>query len=228
LVHPPDKDYIISDAGTDPRQAYIDYIFHPGQFSFINISRALSIYQRSNYLPDTNLSLSLLKERVCMAVEAEIQTEVLDYELKDEEYLEIINRCWSKFYSCVLQYHSNGSRPVGLLLLPNVCGIILLKKSSFSLLRPMESLEHMILCNEKSYVSRFKTTPILSQDEEICQDVITLMSALVILEEQLTDDFKSTFEKNLYHLKGPDIIVQNLLSKLILDEDEQVRPFKIN
>ncbi|XP_011502430.1 PREDICTED: nuclear pore complex protein Nup160 homolog [Ceratosolen solmsi marchali] len=225
LIHPPDKDYIISDSGTDPRQAYINYIFHPGQFSLLNISRALNIYQRSNFLSDVKLSLTLLKERVCMAVEAEIQNEVMDYELKDEEYLEIVNRCWSKFYSCVLQYHSNGSRPVGLLLLPNVCGIILLKKSSFSLLRPMEALEHMILCNEKSYVSRFKTTPIISQDLEICQDVITLMSALVILDEQLSDDFKITFEKKLYHLKGPDVIIRNLLSKFIFEGDEQFSDF---
>ena len=223
LEQPPDRDYIVSDSGTDPRQAYINYIFHPGQFSLTDITRALSIYRRSNLIADMTLSPSVLKERVCMAVEAEIQAEVMDYELMDEDYLEIANRCWSKFYSCVLQYHANGSRPVGLLLLQNVYGVALLKKSFFSLLRPMEALEHLMLSNERSYVSRFKTTPVLSQDEDICQDLITLMSTLVMLEEQISEELKTTIEKELYHLNSPDIIVEDLLSKLILEPDDPVR-----
>ena len=218
----PDRDYIVSDPGTDPRQAYINFIFHPGQFSLADITRALSIYRRSNLIADMTLSPAVLKERVCMAVEAEIQAEVMDYELMDEDYLEIANRCWSKFYSCVIQYHVNGSRPVGLLLLQNVYGVALLKKASFSLLRPMEALEHLMLSNERSYVSRFKTTPVLSQDEDICQDLISLMSALVMLEEQISEELKTTIERELYHLRSPDIIVEDLLSRLILEPDDPV------
>ena len=218
LVQPPDRDYIVSDPGTDPRQAYINYIFHPGQFSLADITRALSIYRRSNIMADMILSPSVLKERVCMAVEAEIQAEVMDYEMMDEDYLEIANRCWSKFYSCVIQYHANGTRPVGLLLLPALYGVALLKKSSFSLLRPMEALEHLMLSNEESYASRFKTTPVLSQDEETCQDLITLMSALVMLEEQLTEEVKTGIERELYHLRSPDIIVEDLYSRLEPDD----------
>lgn len=225
LAQPPDKDYIMSDSSTDPRQAYINYIFHPGQFSLTDITRALSIYRKCNFLADINLSPAILKERVCMAVEAEIQAEVMDYELMDEDYLEIVNRCWSKFYSCVLQYHLNGSRPVGLLLLHNVYGTILLKKASFSLLRPMEPLEHLMLCNETSCTSQFKSMPIFSQDINMCQDLITLMSALVILEEKLSDDLKFAFEKELYQLKSPDIITQNLLSKLIFKKDHPFSDF---
>lgn len=153
-------------------------------------------------------------------MELEIQSEVKDYELMDEEYLEIVNRCWSKFYSCVLQYHLNGSRPVGLLLLPNVHGTIVLKKSSFSLLRPMEALEHLMLCNDKSYSAQFRTTPILCQDEKICQDLVTLMSTLLVLEEHLSDDLKFIFEKELNQLKSPDVIVENLLPKLFFETDE--------
>lgn len=220
LEQPPDRDYIVSDPGTDPRQAYVNFIFHPGQFSLADITRALSIYRRSNLIADMTLSPAVLKERVCMAVEAEIQAEVMDYELMDEDYLEIANRCWSKFYSCVVQYHVNGSRPVGLLLLQNVYGVALLKKSSFSLLRPMEALEHLMLSNERSYVSRFKTTPVLSQDDSICQDLIMLMSALVMLEDQISEELKATIERELYNLKSPDIVVDDLLSKLILETDD--------
>lgn len=225
LEQSPDRDYIISDPGTDPRQAYINYIFHPGQFSLADITRALSIYRRSNLIADMTISPAILKERVCMAVEAEIQAEVMDYELMDEDYLEITNRCWSKFYSCVIQYHVNGSRPVGLLLLTNVYGIALLKKSSFSLLRPMEALEHLMLSNEKCYASRFKTTPILSQDEDTCQDLITLMSALVMLEEQLSEEIKTGIERELYHLRSADVIVDDLFARLSLEPDDPLSDF---
>lgn len=223
-----DRDYIVTDPGTDPRQAYINYIFHPGQFSLVDITKALSIYRRSNVMAEMTFSPAVLKERVCMAVEAEIQAEVMDSAdlqadvIMDEDYLEIANRCWSKFYSCVVQYHANGTRPVGLLLLPSVYGIILLKKSSLSLLRPMEALEHLVFCNDKSYTSRFKTTPVLSQDEDTLQDLISLMSALVILGEQLSEETKTEIERELYHLRSPDIIIDDLLSKLMLEPDDPV------
>ncbi|XP_031781402.1 nuclear pore complex protein Nup160 homolog isoform X3 [Nasonia vitripennis] len=220
LIQSSDRDYVISDGSSiDPRQAYIDYIFHPGKFSLKDIIRALSIYRKLNHLGDMHLSPTALKEKVCLAVEAEIQNEVMDYELMDEDYLEIVNRCWSKFYSCVLQYHINKSRPVGLVLLPDVLGVVLLKKSSFSLLRPMEVIEHMMLCNENTHFTRFNISPALSQDENICQDLITLTSALTYLEQRMIDDVKSNFEKQLYYLKSPDIIVDNL-SELLLDTDE--------
>ncbi|KAF3422683.1 hypothetical protein E2986_06785 [Frieseomelitta varia] len=225
LEQTPDRDYILSDADTDPRQAYINYIFQPGQFSLTDITKALNIYRRSNYMEDQILSAAELKERVCIAVEVEIQAEIMDYELMDEDYLEIANRCWSKFYSCVIQYHANSTRPVGLLLLPSVYGVVLLKKSCFSLLRPMEALEYLMFCNEKSYTSRFKTTPVLSQDEDICQDLITLMSALVLLEEQLSEETKTTIKRELYHLKSPDIIIDDLLSKLMLESEEPISNF---
>jgi len=215
-----DSDYIATDEpGLDPREAYINYIFHPGMFSLADITKALSIYRRSNVVADMTFSPAVLKERVCMAVEAEMQAEVMDYVIMDEDYLEIANRCWSKFYSCVVQYHANGTRPVGLLLLPSVYGVVLLKKSSFSFLRPMEALEHLVLCNNKSYISRFKTTPILSQDEDTCQDLITLMSALVLLGEQLSEETKTEIERELYHLRSPDIIIDDLLSKLLEPDD---------
>lgn len=226
LQQTPDRDYIVDgDPGTDPRQSYINYIFHPGQFSLVDITRALSIYRKSNLIADMTLSPAILKERVCMAVEAEIQSEVMDYEMTDEDYLEIANRCWSKFYSCVIQYHVNGSRPVGLLLLPSAYGVALLKKSSFSLLRPMEALEYLMLSNEQCYANRFKTTPILSQDEETCQDLISLMSALVLLEKQLPEEVKTGFEKELYHLKSPDNVAYEMLTRLALDPDDPLGDF---
>lgn len=43
LEQPPERDFIATDAGTDPRQAYISYIFHPGQFPLTVIAKALGV-----------------------------------------------------------------------------------------------------------------------------------------------------------------------------------------
>lgn len=88
------------------------------------------------------VSVSVLKERVCMAVEAEIQSEVQDYELNDDDYLEVANRCWLRFYSCCVQYHQAGARPVGLVLLDQ-SGVVLVKKQQISLLRFERSWWHV-------------------------------------------------------------------------------------
>ena len=61
-------------------------------------------------------------------------------------------RCWSQFYSCCVQYHNTGLRPLGILLLPYVSGAILLKKSTYSFLRPLDLLEYLYLCPK--YVER--------------------------------------------------------------------------
>ncbi|GLV46556.1 Nucleoporin 160kD, partial [Carabus blaptoides fortunei] len=92
ILNPPlDPEYVSSDPGIDPRQAYVNFIFHPGRFPLSVITKALSIYKRSAAFSDVNLSAAVIKQRVCLAVEQEIQTEVHEYEVTDEDYLEIAN-----------------------------------------------------------------------------------------------------------------------------------------
>jgi nuclear pore complex protein Nup160 len=43
LEQPPERDFVVTDSGTDPRQAYISYIFHPGQFPLTVIAKALGV-----------------------------------------------------------------------------------------------------------------------------------------------------------------------------------------
>lgn len=222
VLNPPlDPEYVSYDSGIDPRQAYMNFIFHPGKFSLAVITKALSIYKRSMALSDVNLSPSVLKQRVCMAVEQEIQTEVHEYEISDDDYLDIANRCWSKFYSCCVQYHAAGIKPLGLLLLPSVSSAVLLKKTSYSFLRPLEALEQMMLCSDCTYFEQFQQMnhPHLSQDADICSDFITLMTALVSLEEQLSDEVKFNVEKELLHLNSPDKVMSELSTFLISNND---------
>ena len=62
-----------------------------------------------------------------------------------------------------LQYHQASLRPLGLMLLPQVSGAVLLKKATFSFLRPMEHLEHMTLCSEYTYKDQFVNFALLGE-----------------------------------------------------------------
>lgn len=65
-------------------------------------------------------------------------------------------------------------------------------------------------------------------DLEIADDVIKLMSVIVYLEQQLSENFKITFEKELAQLKSPDVVMSNLIMEILTEMDEQVvyDPFK--
>lgn len=146
----------------DPRQAYMDAIFQPGLFSVTDVTKALSIYRRSSELESVGIDL---RQRVTVAVEAEIQSEVSEYELSDEEYLEVADRCWSRLYSCCVQYLQTGMPALGLLSLP--CGtIVVLKKAGMSLLRPMDTLE-TLMYNSKNCDSHGNILSILQVIQKI-------------------------------------------------------------
>lgn len=46
----PDREFVVTDSMTDPRQAYVSYIFHPGRFSLPVITKALSVSKFSKLL----------------------------------------------------------------------------------------------------------------------------------------------------------------------------------
>lgn len=110
-----------------------------------------------------NLSISLLKQRVCLAVENEIQSKLKETEVTDEDYLECAEWCWQRFYSCCVQYYIADLKPLGLLLLPAVSGVVLLKKAAYSFLRPLDAVEHLMLCSEFSSKEQFLNHPLLSE-----------------------------------------------------------------
>nr|CAD7452803.1 unnamed protein product [Timema tahoe] len=134
LEQPMENKLEITDPCLNPWRAYTNYIFHPGQFPIIIITKALSLFCRSTTLSDVNLSLSVLKDQVCVAVETEIRKEAKECELSDDEYLDLAESCWAKFYACCVHYHRAASKPVGLVLLRQT-GLVLVKKHHFSLIR---------------------------------------------------------------------------------------------
>ncbi|XP_057663813.1 nuclear pore complex protein Nup160 homolog [Diorhabda carinulata] len=210
-----------NDGEGDPRQVYLQYIFHPGRFPLHIISKALSIYKRSTILSDAHISATALKQRICLAVENEIHNVLNDSVVNDEEYLECAEWCWQKFYSCCVQYHIASLKPLGLMLLPSVSGAVFLKKSTFSFLRPLDPLEHMTLCNEDVYRDQFVNFSMLSEDLETTDDVMKLFQVIVYLEEQINLNFLQAFEKELFNLQLPDVVMENLLEKIQSEMDCQ-------
>ncbi|KAF4524937.1 hypothetical protein B566_EDAN013900, partial [Ephemera danica] len=153
---PPDRTFDPCHSNEDPRRAYLEYIFHPGMFPLAIINKALTIYRRSSaggaptLLPE--VAASVLRERVAMAVETEINTESQDLDISSDEYHDIAWRCWSRFYSCCIQYYWVGTRPIAFLAGPSAnmsvgplrgCPLGLVRKSQYSLFRPVEELEHL-------------------------------------------------------------------------------------
>lgn len=92
LATPPDGETTPLDPALEPREAYVAHIFTPGRFPPAVIAKALGIYRRSAVPTETNVSLQVLRQRVCQAVETEVRNEVREFEVTDMDYLEVTNR----------------------------------------------------------------------------------------------------------------------------------------
>ncbi|XP_055383036.1 nuclear pore complex protein Nup160 homolog [Condylostylus longicornis] len=212
-MEPPPDRYCI-DPNVDPRQAYCSYIFHPGKFDRSVILKALVMFRRSNNLFDPNISMHILKDRVCQAVEAEIQNEIKEYEIADDEYVEIATRFWEKFYSCCEQYHMKASQPIGLVLLASIDVVCVVKKNTFSLLRPCETLEHLMIVGENIELSNFVFTH-FDGNKRAGEDLINLVKILSQIEQWLPEDVKLDFDKKLQQLEMPDVVIADLVNEIL-------------
>lgn len=112
LENPLDRTEIPLDLEIDAKQNYIDFIFHPGRFPVSVINKALSvsfffclsfsepkingnqfqIYRKSNVITDTGVPIHVLKDRVCVVVDAEIAAETEERNYSEEEAVELVNR----------------------------------------------------------------------------------------------------------------------------------------
>lgn len=59
-------------------------------------------------------------------------------------------------------------------------------------------------------------------DMETTGDVMNLFETIVYLEQQMSEVFSQTFEKELFNLQVPDVIMENLLEKIQSEMDSQV------
>lgn len=180
----------------------------------------MQMFRRSNNLSDPNASLNVLKDRVCFAVEQGVQSELKDFDVSDELYIEMSFKHWERFYSCCEQYHIKSTQPVGLLLLDSVGAVAIVKKNTFSLLRPCELLEHLMLVGgsiEVDAIDQFE----INHDMQNCNvdDLEILVSILSTIEQQLSDDEKNEIDEKLYNLSIPNVVVSELVSNILSGDD---------
>ncbi|XP_050293240.1 nuclear pore complex protein Nup160 homolog [Anthonomus grandis grandis] len=200
----------------DPREVYLQHLFHPGRFPMHIINKSLGIYRKSSMMgTEINLtSVAALKQAICLAIESDIQNFFSEGEVTDEEYLEYAEWCWRKFYSCCIQYHQVSLRPLGFMLLPQSCGAILLKKGTFSFLRPMESLENMALCSDFIKKNQFTNVAPLEEEEKLLYDLLVLFETLAYIDKDLNNTFKTAFETQVGLTLEPDTVILDLLTNL--------------
>ncbi|KAH8279731.1 hypothetical protein KR054_003325 [Drosophila jambulina] len=216
LETPPDRYSLTIDQDhVNPREAYCSYIFHPGRFDRHVITKALYMFRRVNMQLDVKqLSMSVLKEQVCTAVEDEIQNELKDFEVPDDVYWEIATRLWSRFYSCCEQYHIKFSELMGLAVLDGMDAVCLVRRQSFSLLRPCEVLEHLLLIGSDSKRVATFVAPLFRSDPAMATGFVSVMQVVTLLEELISEDIKIEMDKQLYDRECPVEVISKVVSRL--------------
>uniref|UniRef100_A0A1I8PEF6 Nuclear pore complex protein Nup160 homolog n=1 Tax=Stomoxys calcitrans TaxID=35570 RepID=A0A1I8PEF6_STOCA len=218
---PPDRYCLGMEQGMDPREAYCSYIFHPGKFERSVIAKALFMFRRSNVrFEGKHCTMTLLKEHVCQAIEDEIQNEVKDFDVSDDDYLEISTRMWERFYSCCEQYHMKASQPSGLVILEPLDAVCVVKKNSFSLLRPCETIEHIMLAGEDVEID-FVVPLHFGDAEKQGRDMINLVAILSQIEKWLPEDVKIDMDRKLYQLEMPNVLIEKLAEDLLAGDTEK-------
>ena len=210
----------------DPRQVYLKQLFWPGRFSIETLSKTLNIFRRSadvSFIANSDefISVQKLKEEICAAVEVEIQNQVNEYEISDEEHIAISHSAWGRFYSCAVQYHETGLVPMGLVVCNATGLMIIIKKDIYSFVRPLETLEHLVLHegNGLAGARLFQDIPGLCDDPLLAQDVVNLMKAVALISERFTYEMEEEFNSSLRHLESPDKAAEKIVTEILTDEN---------
>lgn len=169
------------------------------------------MFSRSTNYSDAFTPLHILKERVCQAIDAEIQNEMKIHDLSEDEYIDVAVNNWEKFYSCCEQYHIAAHQPVGLFVLDALDAVCVIKTSLMSFLRPCDVIENMLLSGlcPSNY------------DGQLKNDLACLIKTLYYLENNLSIEVKIEISNSLFKLKTPNTTFVNLISQL-RNEDEEV------
>ena len=179
------------------------------------------MFRRSNVrFEGKHCTMNLLKEHVCQAIEDELQNEVKDFDVSDDDYLEISTRLWERFYSCCEQYHMKASQPSGLLILEPLDGVCVVKKNTFSLLRPCETIEHLMLAGE-DVEENIVVSLYFPDNERQGRDLVNLVEVLAQIEKWLPEDIKIDLDRKLYQLEMPNVLIEKLTNELLAGDTEK-------
>ncbi|CRL04413.1 CLUMA_CG017499, isoform A [Clunio marinus] len=200
------------EADMDAKHIYCSNIFRPGNFQSSTISKALMMFSRSTNFSDAFTPLHILKERVCQAIDAEIQNEIKMHDLSEDEYIEVAINNWEKFYSCCEQYQIAAHQPIGIFVLDSLDAVCVIKNSLMSFLRPCDVIENMLLSGR--CLDEFRI------DERLKEDLTSLVKVAYYLENHLSIEVKTEISNNIFKLRMPNDIVMEMISDMLLDNDE--------
>ncbi|PIK52025.1 putative nuclear pore complex protein [Apostichopus japonicus] len=136
----------------EPREAYMDVIFRPGNFSRSCISKALNTYSRAVGLPLPVASnwyndVNSLRAEVSAVIENEIQQKIGGGIVSQEDYRQLLEQSLARFYSCCLEYQRVADKPGGLVLDVATGLTYIVKKDAVSVLVPSD---HVVNLSEGS------------------------------------------------------------------------------
>ncbi|XP_030189635.1 nuclear pore complex protein Nup160 [Lynx canadensis] len=214
----PEEEIIIRD-DQDPREMYLQTLFTPGRFINAALCKALQIFCRGTER-NLDLSWSELKKEVTLAVESELQGSVTEYEFSQEEFRNLQQEFWCKFYACCLQYQEALSHPLALHLNPHTNMVCLLKKGYLSFLVPSSLVDHLYLHPDDDLLAEDEAA--ISDDVEVARDVMCLIKCLRLIGESVTMDMSVMMEMSCYNLQSPEKAAEQILEDLITIDVENV------
>ncbi|CAB3993284.1 nuclear pore complex Nup160-like [Paramuricea clavata] len=204
----------------EPREAYLNYIFHPGRFSKYTIDKAIKIFDSSSRRPLTTVRKTHLKEQVIGLVDAQVQSSANRNELEFHEFSDLQLQMWSRFYACVVQYHEASNKPLGLFvdMASNLVAII--RKEAISVLRPCDDVTTLYwnpICEE----ALFSLVDTLAIDDQTDRnDVQCIFKCINLVTQQLSQDHIILVDNELRCGHDATTITQDIAGVLLIEEDE--------
>ncbi|XP_068117185.1 nuclear pore complex protein Nup160 isoform X2 [Hyperolius riggenbachi] len=214
----PEEELNIGDE-QDPRETYLDTLFAPGRFTIAALMKALQIYHRgTGKLAD--LSWVELKKVVTVTVENELHSHFTESEMSQQEFRQLQVECWSKFYSCCLQYQEELSRPLALMVHPYTSMVCLLRKDFLSFLAPCSVVDHLYLLPTEHLL--MENESVISDDGEIASDTIFLMHCLRLIGDSISVEMAYMMQSACCNQIPPEKVAGNILREMIANDLENV------
>ncbi|XP_046859836.1 nuclear pore complex protein Nup160-like [Xenia sp. Carnegie-2017] len=205
----------------EPRETYLEYIFHPGRFSKYDIDKAIKIFDSSSRRPLTTVRKTHLKQQVIALVDSQVQNAANRDEVEFHEYSDLQLQMWSRFYACLVQYHEASNKPLGLFLDDASNVVMVIRKEAISFLRPCDDLTtlHWKPFCEEAITSLAEE---LSIDDQIDRnDAQILFQCINIVTEQLTEDHIVFIEQELSCGNDVDHLMQDIAAAMLFKLDQK-------
>ncbi|XP_059177377.1 nuclear pore complex protein Nup160-like [Physella acuta] len=220
-------DFVVVPQHRDPRDVYLEKMFSPGFFSPQDIVKALSVYRRCaapSVEMETLFNMAALKDDVTNAVDLEIRNNATDNELGEEEYTQLQREQWEKFYSCCCQYKQVGEKVKGLFADPVTGLFAVIKKSTFSVLRPCDPTEELYLSPtiriSQSTLDKHELPREGVPVAQFIEDMRLVCTAVQVISCEIPAEDAYMFQCCLQSLDPPDTLIENLRD--ILRNDQSV------